>query len=1237
MNNKLLYLCVITALVFMCLPATASAANEPAGVAYRGHIQDRGDYPSDGSWVNSPEIIGTIGQSKRIEGFEIKLTGTVPEDIELRYNVHVQNKGWLYDEADSAGWPRDGVYAGTRGAGLRIEAVKLVLTDGAGQPVSGYSVQYRGHVQNVGDLPADQNQWRADGEQLGTVGSSLRLEALLVQVVKTDTDPVEPAEPLVYDTVGTFGPEQGSETIAGDVTVAADGVTLQNLVIAGDLTIGEAVGAGNVTLNNVTVAGDTFVRGGGVNSIHINGGQYSRIVMEKTASGAVRIVARDVDGLQVVIAEDAAGETIILEGKFDSVEVNAPNMNVTTQGNTTTIGTMTVTAGAGAATLNLAAGTTVTALVLNAQTAVKGQGNVTRATINADSIIFEKAPGTYTVKPGVVIPPVFPTPNSGGGPTTIAVTGVSLDQQTLNLVYGDTATLTATVVPANATNKAVSFSSSNPAVVTVDAISGEITTVGAGTATITVTTADGSLSASCAVTVQGRLSILDVKAVAGLADNYVTVLLAGDTFIHSSSNFDFNPGTTNLVFGSSIHDSTHYAFGLNNTAAPGTLTLQGTGLTSGINSSTVTITVLPAVTGFANTAFDDSSVSFSWPALTGATTVSLQQQKNGESDWSAATCLISPNSNSTTATVTGLAPATTYQFRLLVNGGQTPGASNLVTVTTKPVATSVSLNKTTANLIVGNYLYLSATVFPANAVNKTVSWSSDKPEFATVDQNGAVTGVAPGTAVISATTANNLVASCSVTVQPVFEASTTGSTVSIDTYNGTNTTVIIPAEIDGKPVTSISANAFKGKTTVTSVTIPDTVTSIGANAFELSGITSVAIPAAVTSIGDGAFRDCANLTTLSFEPSTTLTTIGQMTFQGCKKLTAVTLPDSVTTLGQAAFLQCLALTSINLDHVNTIGENAFFQCNSLIDLVIPNTVSQINGQAFSGCTGLKLVRFEGGPTIQTLSGATFSGCPNLETVIFEPNSQITATGWSLFSGCSKLTSVTLPPMLTEIGNNAFQNNTALTAVTIPGSVMVIGEAAFYNCNKLAVVNFPVSGSDLVIGKNAFNNNKALTSIDLPARLLSIGEGAFHNSTSLTAVNFTAGCKLTSIGKNGFSECPITSLTLPAQLQTINEYSFYNNQLSGTLIIPTTVTAIGVNAFEGNTAGANLTALVIQSTAALSIGDMAFKNHPLTTITMPVGVIISDNPETMGTNGTDFQAAYTAGSNGTYYYSSGWSK
>ena len=189
MKNKWIYWCGLAILVFFCLPATAWAeATEAVGVAYRGHIQNIGDYPLDGTWVNSPEPIGTVGQSKRIEGFEIRLEGQLPAGLALRYNVHVQNKGWLYDEDDPRDWPKDGAYAGTRGEGLRIEAVKLVLTDADGQVYPGYSVQYRGHVQNVGDLPAAAADSYADGQQLGTVGSSLRLEALLVTVVKKETD-----------------------------------------------------------------------------------------------------------------------------------------------------------------------------------------------------------------------------------------------------------------------------------------------------------------------------------------------------------------------------------------------------------------------------------------------------------------------------------------------------------------------------------------------------------------------------------------------------------------------------------------------------------------------------------------------------------------------------------------------------------------------------------------------------------------------------------------------------------------------------------------------------------------------------------------------------------------------------------------------------------------------------------------------------------------------------------------
>lgn len=418
MKNKLKCWFGLIILIFLCLPVTA-AAEAQVGVAYRGHIQDVGDYPANGSWVESPEIIGTIGQSKRIEGFEIKLSGSAPVRMVIRYNVHVQNKGWLYDENDTSGWPRDGDYAGTRGEGLRIEAVKIILTDANGQAVSGYSVRYRGHVQNLGDLPADASQWLADGEQLGTVGSSLRLEALQVAVVKIAVDPPPPVS-VVYDSAGTFGPDSGSETITGDATVAADGVTLQNLVIAGKLTISEAVGDGTVTLNNITVSGDTIVRGGGVNSIHINGGSYKTIVMEKTASGAVRIVATDATGLAVVIAEDAGGETVILEGAFDSVAVNAPGMSVTTAGPATTIGRLTVGATATGSTLNLAAGTTVRALMVNGKSAIKGPGNVIGAIVNVDEVVFEKAPQWLMVAPGLTVPlivtPVSPPSDPGPGP-----------------------------------------------------------------------------------------------------------------------------------------------------------------------------------------------------------------------------------------------------------------------------------------------------------------------------------------------------------------------------------------------------------------------------------------------------------------------------------------------------------------------------------------------------------------------------------------------------------------------------------------------------------------------------------------------------------------------------------------------------------------------------------------------------------------------------------------------------
>ena len=132
----------------------------------------------------------------------------------------------------------------------------------------------------------------------------------------------------VINVADTYGPETGSETIERNVVVNAADVILRNLHVTGNLTITENVGDGDVTLNNITVDQAMFIRGGGTESIHISGGSYNNVIVESTPDGGTRIVAVDVDGLEITIATAQAGESVLFDGEFESIIVQSSNTTV---------------------------------------------------------------------------------------------------------------------------------------------------------------------------------------------------------------------------------------------------------------------------------------------------------------------------------------------------------------------------------------------------------------------------------------------------------------------------------------------------------------------------------------------------------------------------------------------------------------------------------------------------------------------------------------------------------------------------------------------------------------------------------------------------------------------------------------------------------------------------------------------------------------------------------------------
>jgi hypothetical protein len=422
-----------------------------------------------------------------------------------------------------------------------------------------------------------------------------------------------------------------------------------------------------------------------------------------------------------------------------------------------------------------------------------------------------------------------------------------------------------------------------------------------------------------------------------------------------------------------------------------------------------------------------------------------------------------------------------------------------------------------------------------------------------------------------------------------FRYTTNNGTITITGYTGPGGDVIIPSTITGLPVTTIGVEAFEDIPSLTSVTLPNSVTNIGIFAFAYcTSLTTITVDPgnSLYSSVAGVLFNKSQTTLISFPGGkagnytipNTVTTIGAYAFESCTSIGSVAIPDSVTTIGIQAFSYCPSLTSIIIgNRVTLIPQSAFSGCSSLRSVTIPNSVTTIEFDAFSYCTSLtnavvgngvttigsdafyncnSLMSVSIGNSVTIIGSDAFSSCSNLISISI-PNS-VTTLGNNTFSQCTSLTTVVLGGGLTNIAQGTFSYCASLTSITIPDSVVSIGVLAFAFCPSLT--NAVIGNGVTSIGADAFYICTGLISVTIPSSVTTIGDSAFDYCTSLTGVMIPNS--VTSIGSWAFDRCTnLTSVAIPDSVTGIGSYAFFgcNGLLSVT--IPKSVVAIGDAAFS----------------------------------------------------------------------------
>ena len=584
--------------------------------------------------------------------------------------------------------------------------------------------------------------------------------------------------------------------------------------------------------------------------------------------------------------------------------------------------------------------------------------------------------------------------------TQVEVSSVSLNTATIEMVEGETFSLVATVLPKDAEYDGVTWASSNASVASVN--SGTVTALKEGTATITASA--GGKSATCSVKVSAK--IITVTSIS--LDKTSLSMQVGETETLTATVKPDDATDKTVVW----------------TSSDGAVASVSNGKITALKSGKVTITAKSGtcsaecvVTVSVNTesiTLDKTTLSLAvGETATLAATVKPDDATDKTVTWSSSDeSVASVDNGKVTALKSGKATV------MAKCGDKTTECAITVTVQ----VSSITLDKTTLSLSVGESATLTATVKPDDATDKTVVWSSSDESIAKVD-NGKVTALKIGSAIVTATAASFSV-SCNVTVvhpdNIIYYTSTDGNIVKPFNESAFGANIISNEYSNGlgkivfdSPVMRIGNNAFYECRTLRSITLPESVTSIGDNAYySCSALGNVRLSEAILTIGKKAFYWCRNL---NIKLTNKIVSIGDEAFRYAFRNTTLEIPASVKEIGESAFSFSGISKIILNEGLVSIGSDAFW-ASDLSEVVIPNTVTSIGTRAFCDCKFSGDINIPG--SISIIESKLFTDSPIVSVTINEGTTQFE---YFAFYDCSKLTTVNLPSTIQDMGYSTFEN------------------------------------------------------------------------------------------------------------------------------------------------------------------------------------------------------------------------